>query len=43
MPIKQDFMDKMFNLIKKIKPSDKEIEINPRSRSAKINVLEKQS
>ena len=43
MPIKQDFMDKMFNLIKKIKPSDEEIEINPRSRSAKINVLEKQS
>ena len=34
---------KMFNLIKKIKPSDEEIEINPRSRSAKINVLEKQS
>ena len=43
MPIKHDFMDKMFNLIKKIKPSDEEIKINPRSRSAKINVLEKQS
>ena len=43
MPIKRDFMNKMFNLIKKIKPSDEEIEINPRSRSAKINVLEKQS
>ena len=43
MPIKHDFMDKMFNLIKKIKPSDEEIEANPRSRSAKINVLEKQS
>ena len=43
MPIKHDFMDKMFNLIKKIKPSDEEININPRSRSAKINVLEKQS
>ena len=43
MPIKHDFMNKMFNLIKKIKPSDKEIKINPRSRSAKINVLEKQS
>jgi len=41
MPIKHDFMDKMFNLIKKIKPSDEEININPRSRSAKINVLEK--
>lgn len=43
MPIKHDFMDKMFSLIKKIKPTDNEIEINPRSRSAKINVLEKQS
>ena len=43
MPIKHDFMDKMFSLIKKIKPSDEEIKINPRSRSAKINVLEKQS
>ena len=43
MPIKHDFMNKMFNLIKKIKPSDEEIKINPRSRSAKINVLEKQS
>ena len=43
MPIKHDFMDKMFNLIKKIKPSDEETNINPRSRSAKINVLEKQS
>ena len=43
MPIKHNFMDKMFNLIKKIKPSDEEININPRSRSAKINVLEKQS
>ena len=43
MPIKHDFMDKMFNLIKKIKPSDEEINTNPRSRSAKINVLEKQS
>ena len=43
MPIKHDFMDKMFSLIKKIKPSDEEINTNPRSRSAKINVLEKQS
>ena len=43
MPIKHDFMDKMFNLIKKTKPSDEEINVNPRSRSAKINVLEKQS
>ena len=43
MPIRQDFMNKMFNLIKKIKPSKEEIETNPRSRSAKINVLEKHS
>ena len=42
MPIKPEFMNKMFNLIKKIKPSDDEIKQNPRSRSAKINVLEKQ-
>jgi 16S rRNA C1402 N4-methylase RsmH len=43
MPIKTEFMKKMFNLIKKIKPSDFEVQQNPRSRSAKINVLEKQS
>ena len=43
MPIKPDFMKKMFNLIKRIKPSEDEITINPRSRSAKLNVLEKQS
>ena len=42
MPIKPDFMKKMFNLIKKIKPSEDEIAFNPRSRSAKLNVLEKQ-
>ena len=42
MPIKKDFLQKMFSLIKKIKPSTDEIAINPRSRSAKINVLEKQ-
>ena len=42
MPIKNDFMKKMFNIIKKIKPSKTEIDANPRSRSAKINVLEKQ-
>tara|TARA_B100001059_G_scaffold227546_1_gene257473 strand:+ start:179 stop:1111 length:933 start_codon:yes stop_codon:yes gene_type:complete len=43
MPITQDFMNKMFSLIKKIRPSEEEIDKNPRSRSAKINVLEKQS
>ncbi len=42
MPIKPDFMNKMFNLIKKAKPSDDEITINHRARSAKLNVLEKQ-
>ena len=42
IPIKPDFMKKMFNLIKKIKPSEDEIAFNPRSRSAKLNVLEKQ-
>jgi 16S rRNA (cytosine1402-N4)-methyltransferase len=42
MPIKPEFMKKMFNLIKKVKPSDAEVKQNPRSRSAKINVLEKQ-
>ncbi len=42
MPIKPEFMNKMFNLIKKIKPSEDEITKNPRSRSAKLNVLEKQ-
>jgi len=43
MPIKPDFMKKMFNLIKKIKPSEDEITFNPRSRSAKLNILEKQA
>ena len=42
MPIKKDFLKKMFTVIKKVKPSDQEISLNPRSRSAKINVLEKQ-
>ena len=42
MPIKPEFMNKMFNLIKKIKPLEDEITKNPRSRSAKLNVLEKQ-
>ncbi len=42
MPIEKDLLKKMFNIIKKIKPSEEEINTNPRSRSAKINVLEKQ-
>ena len=42
MPIKKEFLTKMFTVIKKIKPSRDEVTSNPRSRSAKINVLEKQ-
>ena len=41
MPIKKEFLTKMFTVIKKIKPSRDEVTSNPRSRSAKINVLEK--
>ena len=42
LPIKSEFLKKMFNLVSKsIKPSKKEIDINPRSRSAKLNILEK--
>ena len=38
MPIKKDFLKNVL-INKKIKPSAEEISINPRSRSAKINVL----
>ena len=41
IPIKNEFLSKLFTLIKKIKPSQSEIMENARSRSAKINVLEK--
>ena len=41
IPIKNEFLKKLFNLIKKIKPSPSEVIENTRSRSAKINVLEK--
>ncbi|MEK9906204.1 MAG: 16S rRNA (cytosine(1402)-N(4))-methyltransferase RsmH [Gammaproteobacteria bacterium] len=41
IPIKNEFLKKLFNLIKKIKPSQSEVIENTRSRSAKINVLEK--
>ena len=37
----KEFLDKMFTIIKKIKPSSSEVRMNPRSRSAKVNVLEK--
>ena len=42
MPIKSNFLKKMFSIIKKVEPSNHEISTNSRSRSAKINVLEKQ-
>ena len=42
LPIKSEFLTKMFQLVKKsIKPTEKEINDNPRSRSAKLNILEK--
>jgi len=41
IPLKNEFLKKLFNLIKKIKPSQTEVIENTRSRSAKINVLEK--
>ena len=37
-----EFLKKMFNVVaKSIKPEHEEIQINPRSRSAKLNILEK--
>ncbi len=37
-----EFLKKMFNIVaKSIKPSKDEIDLNPRSRSAKLNILEK--
>ncbi len=42
LPIKNEFLKKMFNIIaKSIKPDKDEIDLNPRSRSAKLNILEK--
>jgi len=42
LPIKDEFLSKMFNLISKsIKPTANEIKTNRRSRSAKLSVLEK--
>ena len=42
LPIKSDFLKKMFNVVaKSIKPEDDEVIHNPRSRSAKLNILEK--
>ena len=42
LPIKSEFLKKMFNVVSKsIKPKDEEVKSNPRSRSAKINILEK--
>ena len=42
LPIKNEFLKKMFNIVaKSIKPDKNEIDLNPRSRSAKLNILEK--
>lgn len=42
MPVKNDFLMKMFNLISKsIKPTASEINSNKRARSAKLNILER--
>ncbi len=42
LPIKNEFLKKMFNIVaKSIKPDKDEIDLNPRSRSAKLNILEK--
>ncbi|MBT5405975.1 MAG: 16S rRNA (cytosine(1402)-N(4))-methyltransferase RsmH [Gammaproteobacteria bacterium] len=42
LPIKSEFLKKMFNIVSKsIKPSKDEVSSNPRSRSAKLNILEK--
>ena len=42
LPLKNEFLTKMYNLvIKSMKPLDTEISSNPRSRSAKLNILEK--
>ena len=42
LPIKNEFLKKMFNIVaKSIKPGKDEVDFNPRSRSAKLNILEK--
>ena len=42
LPLTEQFLTKMFKIINKpLKPTDEEIEINKKSRSAKLNVLEK--
>jgi 16S rRNA (cytosine1402-N4)-methyltransferase len=42
LPIKSEFLKKMFNIVaKSIKPSKDEVDLNSRSRSAKLNILEK--
>jgi 16S rRNA (cytosine1402-N4)-methyltransferase len=42
LPIKSEFLKKMFNIVaKSIKPAKDEVDLNPRSRSAKLNILEK--
>ena len=42
LPIKSEFLTKMYNIVQKsVKPSTQEVSMNPRSRSAKLNILEK--
>tara|TARA_Y100000996_G_scaffold409979_1_gene391532 strand:+ start:259 stop:1194 length:936 start_codon:yes stop_codon:yes gene_type:complete len=42
LPIKEEFLTKMFKVVDKfIKPNIEEVEFNPRSRSAKLSILEK--
>lgn len=42
LPLKNKFLTKMFTIIdKSIRPTKKEVEVNIRSRSAKLNILEK--
>ena len=40
--LQNEFLTKMFTIVSKsIKPTDEEIQLNSRSRSAKLNILEK--
>lgn len=42
LPLQNEFLTKMFRIVSKsIKPTDEEIQLNSRSRSAKLNILEK--
>ena len=42
LPIKEEFLTKMFKVVDRfVKPNTEEVEFNPRSRSAKLSILEK--